>query len=632
MMANLRMASKNVMLKVILMVIIFSFVVTGISGYLISNYKSYVVKVNKEKINQIELERGISIELEKQKEILGNKFYEVQNNKDYLKAIHDIVLNKIVDRTLLTSYRKSLNVDVSDAYVKNFIMNSKIFQNNGKFDNSKYIKMIHNAGFSSKEYADSIRLQLANAQLFNAIIDTDFMLNNEVNRITDLILQTRSIREAIIDVNKLSEKESVTNEEIKQYYTDNPGSFLLPDRFNISYIKLDLSKIKMTVSHKEIKKWYTLHKKEYFQPALYKYRIIQTKSKKEAENILLQLKKGANFAKLAKHKSIDIPSAHNGGNIGWLNDLNITDELKSANLTHKKQLSDVIKIPNGFLIARLDAIKEKTVLPLSKVSDIIVQRIKNEKAIVIMKKLQEKLSNKDIDNKSLTNAKKILNTQKILKVKVKNLGWVDSDQLLKKLNFSELKQFLSNKTFIDEKGILNKKYDIVNIKDNLSILLLVNDYKPQATEPFDNEVAIKITHILKKNKALIKAKEKANALLNKIKEDPSKATNILSEVGLKLGKTIVVNRNSEKDPVSEKSFKLELPTKNGSSWGICEDNSGNLVLISLDKVKNNDYKIGKESKTKLVNNILTSNTKVLLETILEYLKNTSTIKYGYYSK
>lgn len=48
----------------------------------------------------------------------------------------------------------------------------------------------------------------------------------------------------------------------------------------------------------------------------YKARHILTKTKAEAEAVIAQLNKGANFAKLAKEKSIG-PSAKQGGDLGW---------------------------------------------------------------------------------------------------------------------------------------------------------------------------------------------------------------------------------------------------------------------------------------------------------------------------
>lgn len=49
----------------------------------------------------------------------------------------------------------------------------------------------------------------------------------------------------------------------------------------------------------------------------YKARHILTTTETEAQAVIAQLNKGANFATLAKEKSIDTSSAQNGGELGW---------------------------------------------------------------------------------------------------------------------------------------------------------------------------------------------------------------------------------------------------------------------------------------------------------------------------
>jgi peptidyl-prolyl cis-trans isomerase D len=75
--------------------------------------------------------------------------------------------------------------------------------------------------------------------------------------------------------------------------------------------------------------------------------VIQTKTEADAKAVLDELKKGADFATLAKEKSTDIISARNGGDMGWLEDAATVPELKDAGLKEKGQLSGVIKSSVG---------------------------------------------------------------------------------------------------------------------------------------------------------------------------------------------------------------------------------------------------------------------------------------------
>ncbi len=74
-------------------------------------------------------------------------------------------------------------------------------------------------------------------------------------------------------------------------------------------------------------------------------------------------------------------SARNGGDIGWLEDATIPDELKNAGLKQKGQLSGVIKSSVGFLIVRLDDIQPAKVKSLDEVRDDIAAKVKHKKAL-----------------------------------------------------------------------------------------------------------------------------------------------------------------------------------------------------------------------------------------------------------
>jgi tetratricopeptide (TPR) repeat protein len=84
-------------------------------------------------------------------------------------------------------------------------------------------------------------------------------------------------------------------------------------------------------------------------------RIIVVSSPTDAEEILGRLKKGADFATLAKQKSTD-PTAAEGGSMGRTDPATLRSELRDAvNGLAPGQLSEVIKIPSGYAILRMES-------------------------------------------------------------------------------------------------------------------------------------------------------------------------------------------------------------------------------------------------------------------------------------
>jgi hypothetical protein len=81
--------------------------------------------------------------------------------------------------------------------------------------------------------------------------------------------------------------------------------------------------------------------------------IVVVGSAEEAQQILDRLKKGEDFAALAREKSTD-PSAHNGGYLGTLDPAALREELRDAlRGVQPGQLTGIIKLPSGFAVLKV---------------------------------------------------------------------------------------------------------------------------------------------------------------------------------------------------------------------------------------------------------------------------------------
>lgn len=89
----------------------------------------------------------------------------------------------------------------------------------------------------------------------------------------------------------------------------------------------------------------------------YKIRQIVVHDKAEAEDIIKQLKSGADFSELAKHKSHDPGAEHHGGNIGWFRPDIFIDEAFASAVTQLKKgelTAEPVKTRYGWNIITLD--------------------------------------------------------------------------------------------------------------------------------------------------------------------------------------------------------------------------------------------------------------------------------------
>ncbi|KAA2009417.1 peptidylprolyl isomerase, partial [Escherichia coli] len=376
MMDSLRTAANSLVLKIIFGIIIVSFILTGVSGYLIGGGNNYAAKVNDQEISRGQFENAFNSERNRMQQQLGDQYSELAANEGYMKTLRQQVLNRLIDEALLDQYARELKLGISDEQVKQAIFATPAFQVDGKFDNSRYNGILNQMGMTADQYAQALRNQLTTQQLINGV------------------------------------------------------AVMTPEQFRVSYIKLDAATMQQPVSDADIQSYYDQHQDQFTQPQRTRYSIIQTKTEDEAKAVLDELNKGGDFAALAKEKSADIISARNGGDMGWLEDATIPDELKNAGLKEKGQLSGVIKSSVGFLIVRLDDIQPAKVKSLDEVRDDIAAKVKHEKALDAYYALQQKVSDAaSNDTESLAGAEQTAG------VKATQTGWFSKDNLPEELNF-----------------------------------------------------------------------------------------------------------------------------------------------------------------------------------------------------
>ena len=617
MMDSLRTAANSLVLKIIFGIIIVSFILTGVSGYLIGGSANYAAKVNDQEISRGQFENAFAGERNRMQQQLGDQFSELAANEGYMKNLRQQTLNRLIDEALLDQYAREIGLSISDDQVKKAIFSTPAFQNNGKFDNTRYNAIVNQMGMTPDQYAQALRNQLTTQQLINAVVGTDFMLKGEADELATLVSQQRVVREATFDVNALAAKQQASDEEVKSYYEQNKNNFTSPEQFRVSYIKLDAAAMQENATDAEIQTYYDQHQDQFTQPQRNRYSVIQTKTEADAKAALDELNKGTDFATVAKEKSTDIISAKNGGDMGWLEEGTTPDELKNAGLKEKGQLSGVIKSSVGFLVVRLDDITPATTKPLADVRDDIAAKVKQEKALDGFYALQQKVSDAaSNDNESLAGAEQAAGAKAV------TTGWFSHDNLPEELNFKPVADAIFGGGLVGENGTPGSNSDIITVDGDRAFVLRVSDHKPEAIKPLD-EVKDQITALVKHNKAVQQAKLDAEKLLAELKA--GKGDEALKAAGLSFGEAKTLSRTGQ-DPISQAAFGLSLPAKDKPSFGIANDMQGNVVVLALDEVKAGT--MPEAQKKAMVQGITQNNAQITFEALMSNLRKDAKIKLG----
>ncbi|MBF1994856.1 peptidylprolyl isomerase [Serratia symbiotica] len=579
MMDNLRAAANHVALKIILALIILSFILTGVGNYLIGGFGDYAAKVNGQVIERAQLEQVFQSERQRMQQQLGDQFSVLAGNEGYMQRMRQQVLSQLIDNMLLAQYAKKLGLSVSDEQIKNAIRKTPYFQTDGQFDNAKYLDLLGRMGYTADDFAQSMRQQLVNQQVTQAFGESGFVLPAESQAMAALLLQQRNVRLATIDLSALQAKQNVSDDELKAYYQQNQNSFIAPEQIKVSYISIDAVSMqdKVKVSDADISAYYDRHKSSYGQPERKNYSVIQLKTETEANAVLSELKKGGDFATLAKDKSTDIISRRTGGELGWLEPETTADELKQAHLTEKGQLSSVVKSSIGYLIVRLNDIEPEKMKPLSDVHETIAKQVRREKALDAYYALQQKVSAAATsDNESLASAEEVAG------VKAAQTGWFTRDSIPAALNFKPVVQSIFDGSLLGENGAPGSNSDVITVEGDRAFVVRVTAHKAEGIEPFD-QVKDRVAERVEHNKALEKAKLQGEQLLVELKQ--GKGDEAMKAAGLSFGSVQKMVRASEDKPLVENVFALPHPQEGKPVYGMSQDRQDNVVLIALDVVK-----------------------------------------------
>jgi peptidyl-prolyl cis-trans isomerase C len=137
---------------------------------------------------------------------------------------------------------------------------------------------------------------------------------------------------------------------------------------------------KAKVTDQDVKDYYEKHKEELASVSQIRASHILVKTEEDAKKILERLKKGEDFAKIAKKSSIDPGSAKNGGDLGFFSSGQMVPEFEAAAARLKTgEISDPVKTKFGYHIIKVTDKKMGKPVEFEKVRNVIFQRLSAER-------------------------------------------------------------------------------------------------------------------------------------------------------------------------------------------------------------------------------------------------------------
>ncbi|WP_122035687.1 peptidylprolyl isomerase [Aliivibrio sp. EL58] len=613
MMDRIREGSTGLVVKIILGLIIFSFVFAGVGSYLVGGSQPLAAKVGEREITRNDFEQVYQNERNRMQSQLGEYFSTLLGDPAYVEQFRKSVLDRMVNDALLDNQAQNLGLRVSDEQIRQAIISMPQFQKDGKFDEEIYNISLRRAGFSSDSFAEYLRQDLVRNQLILALESTEFTLDNEVQAQGALEAQQREIRTVTLDTAEFAKKATVTDEEIQTYYDENKQQFVRPEQVKVSYIELSGNALKeqAPITDEEIQTYYNQNKDKYStQEKREVSHILINGDEADANAVLARLDAGEDFATVAKEESQDIPTAKEGGSLGWIERGVIDPEFEDAafQLVNIGDHSGVVKSAFGYHIIQLDGIEAPKTKALAEVSAEIKTFLVDEHAADAFYSLQSELAEKAFESPdSLDDAAEAVNAKIVTS---DFFSQADAPEVLS--NSSVLQAIYSPE--VKEDGLNS---DVIEIAPEHIVVVRVEDVREEMVLPLD-EVKAAVVARLSQSKGEQKALELAQGVISALDKGE---VNYLSDNGLSFTKARMITRADE---LANDVYRLQKPEQGQSTYAQVMDRQGNHVIVALDGVLelSNDA-MAEQVSTRL----LRTQTQQDLTATLDTLKASSDISY-----
>ncbi|MEZ9565551.1 peptidylprolyl isomerase [Vibrio artabrorum] len=574
MMDRLREGVNGIAVKIILGLIILSFVFAGIGSYITGGSNNAAAKVGNTEIARGEFEQAYQNERNRMQSQLGDYFAQMLADPAYVESFRKSVLDRMVNDALLQQQAEALGLRISDAQIRTTILEMPQFQTAGQFDQDVYQAALRRAGFSAESFAEYMRRDLMRNQLVTALQGSEFALQGEIDAQSKLIAQTRDIRTVSLSVADLAKGIKLTDEQIEQYYNENPQAYTRPEQAKVSYIELSSEALKsqIKISDEEAQKYYQEHLDKYSTQEQRKvsHILVQGDDKAKAQAILDELNGGADFAKLAEEKSDDFGSADAGGNLGWI-ERDVMDpafEKAAFALKNIGDMTGLVKSEFGYHIIKLDELKASQVKPYTEVAAEIKQELLDQHAVDEFYEKQTQLEKVAFEfPDSLDDSAEAINAKIIT---TDFISQADAPELLK--TPAVMQAILSPE--VKEDGLNS---EVIEVAPEHVIVVRVEDTRDEAVLPLE-EVKAQVVASLSAEKAEQQAVELGASLVKELKQGNQAplAANHLEFTELK-----TIDRNS---PLAASVFALPKPEKGQVVFGQSKDQDGNIIVVELSKV------------------------------------------------
>ena len=309
----------------------------------------------------------------------------------------------ILQRAVIVQARK-MGIEVSDKELGEALQSFPWLTQDGAFIGiSRYQDaVLQQTGMSVVDFEAELRSRLLEDKIRSVVTDGAQVSAPEVREEFQRRNARAKVEYVLFDPSQYVKAVEVTPQALDAYFKKDPQRYKVPEERKVRYVVISPDDVRgrVKVTDEEARQYYTQHLSDYRIPDRVKVAHILFKTtgknpteiadiQKKAEDVLKQIKGGADFGELAK-KDSDDGSASKGGELGWVVRGQTVKEFEDNAFAMKPgEVSGLVKTVYGIHIIKLEDKQTAHLQTFDEVKGTIIADLEKQR----IADAQEKLAN-----------------------------------------------------------------------------------------------------------------------------------------------------------------------------------------------------------------------------------------------
>ena len=299
------------------------------------------------------------------------------------------ILSQMVEEQVALIEAERHGIRVTDDELAQQILSIPGLQENGVFiGEARYQQLLQsqNPPMTTNQFEDGLRRSLVVEKLRAALTDWMAVADADLEREYTQRNEKVKLQVVALTADRFRDKVTVTDADIAAHFATRSAEYRRGEQRKIRYLLLDRDQArqKVVVPPTDVQRYYNDNIQQYTTPEQVRasHILLETAGKndadvrKRAEEILKQVKSGADFAALAKKVSEDKGSAANGGDLDYFGRGRMVPEFEEvAFKLPPGQISDLVKSQFGYHIIKVVDKRAGATRPLEEVRAQIQQQL-----------------------------------------------------------------------------------------------------------------------------------------------------------------------------------------------------------------------------------------------------------------